>query len=492
MHREASKIYNEDIGQLFRWIESLKYDKVIHQITVDEINRLKNKETLKTMNIKLDAYQTLKTIAPESVEIEAVKEKYDSNANDINDTLILNEVFEDRVNILITEDKKIHKKAKILGIEERVFTINNFLEKVLSENPDLIDYKVLSVQQKYFGDIDISDSFFDTFREDYDGFNGWFKSKSEKIAYVCYYQEKLGAFLYIKTEDESEDYSDITPKLPSKKRLKIGTLKVTLNGVKIGERFLKIIFDNAIKRKVDEIYVTIYDKRPGQQLLINLLCEYGFEQWGTKSTPKGNEMVFVRKLEKGKADMANPRKTFPFISRESTIFIVPILPEYHTELFPDSILNTEDKGDYIDNVPHRNSIRKSYISHSKNKNLKSGDIIVFYRVGETSPKKYSSTATTIGIVEEVHTNIKSFEELKTVSRRRTVLKEKELNDFWNRYDWARPFVVNFLYAHSFPKRPTLGDLLTFGVIKSITNVPRGFVPIDKIAFIKMIKYIYNI
>ena len=144
VHREASKIYNEDIGQLFRWIESLKYDKVIHQITVDEINRLKIKETLKTMNIKLDAYQTLKTTAPESAEIDAVKKKFDSNDNDINDTLILNEVFQDRVNILITEDKKIHKKAKFLGIEERVFNINNFLEKVLSENPDLIDYKAVS------------------------------------------------------------------------------------------------------------------------------------------------------------------------------------------------------------------------------------------------------------------------------------------------------------------------------------------------------------
>jgi len=29
-----------------------------------------------------------------------------------------------------------------------------------------------------------------------------------------------------------------------------------MNGFKLGERFLKIVFDNALQQKVDEIYVT--------------------------------------------------------------------------------------------------------------------------------------------------------------------------------------------------------------------------------------------
>jgi len=33
-----------------------------------------------------------------------------------------------------------------------------------------------------------------------------------------------------------------------------------LNGFRLGERFLKIIFDNALKQKVEEIYVTIFEK----------------------------------------------------------------------------------------------------------------------------------------------------------------------------------------------------------------------------------------
>jgi hypothetical protein len=43
----------------------------------------------------------------------------------------------------------------------------------------------------------------------------------------------------------------------------------------------------------------------------------------------------------------NPRECFPFINRNSRIFINP-RPDYHTDLFPDSILNNESPQDYIE------------------------------------------------------------------------------------------------------------------------------------------------
>jgi hypothetical protein len=45
---------------------------------------------------------------------------------------------------------------------------------------------------------------------------------------------------------------------------------------------LKIIFDNALQYRVDEIYVTIFDKRPEQLRLIALLEEWGFVHFGDK------------------------------------------------------------------------------------------------------------------------------------------------------------------------------------------------------------------
>ncbi len=59
-----------------------------------------------------------------------------------------------------------------------------------------------------------------------------------------------------------------------KKRLKIGTFKVVASGFRLGERFLKIVFDNAIANKVEEIYVTIFDKTSEQKRLIALLTDW--------------------------------------------------------------------------------------------------------------------------------------------------------------------------------------------------------------------------
>jgi hypothetical protein len=49
--------------------------------------------------------------------------------------------------------------------------------------------------------------------------------------------------------------------------LKFGTLKVNLSGYKLGERFLKIVFENSIKQRVHEIYVTIFPRSIEQQRL---------------------------------------------------------------------------------------------------------------------------------------------------------------------------------------------------------------------------------
>ncbi len=183
IHREASRILNVDIGVLFRWLDKGKYIKCVHPITIEEIKKNSNQQTADTLGIKLESYEVLKTTTPLAEKVIIVSSKVDVNQNDINDTILLNEIYCERIEFLITEDKKIHTKASMLGISDRVFKIDSFLEKVVSENPDLIDYKVLSVTKKLFGEINISDSFFDSFKEDYRGFEKWFK-RSSKSHYV--------------------------------------------------------------------------------------------------------------------------------------------------------------------------------------------------------------------------------------------------------------------------------------------------------------------
>lgn len=496
IHREANKIYKPEIGQLFKWIDNLKYSKYIHPLTVEELERYKDPNALDTMSIKIKSYNLLKHQAPLGEEILKVSKNIDNQDNDINDTQILNEVYEGRIDILISEDKKIHTKAKLLGIADKVFKIQNFLEKVTSENPELVDYKVLAVKRVDFAEVDIKDAFFDSFREDYSEFDRWFNKKSEEKCYVCYSDNSLTAFLFVKIENKnSESYSEITPRFIPKKRLKIGTLKVSSNGYKIGERFLKTIFDNAMQYGIEEIYVTLFTKRPEQEQLIEMLEEWGFTYHGIKTTQNGDEKVYTRSFGKNlPINIKNPKLTFPFLSRQTDKYIIKIESQYHTELFPDSINTKEDKTKYTENEPHRNRISKVYISHSQDRQLKSGDLIIIYRMGETTPKKYSSTVTSICIVENIQNNFSSFEDFFDACNRRTMISREDLKtNWWDRNPKNRPFVVNFLYAHSLPTpKPTLDDLNRLGVIPDILNMPRGFIKITNDQFNVLIKFAYKL
>ena len=125
-----------------------------------------------------------------------------------------------------------------------------------------------NIELKYFRDINLNDNFFYSLKSDYAEFEKWYKNKAleDSAAFVLYENSNLMAFLYLKIEDETDD--NIFPIFSKKRRLKVGTFKIDAHGTKLGERFIKKIFDIAIDKKVDEIYVTIFEKHLG---LLNLL-----------------------------------------------------------------------------------------------------------------------------------------------------------------------------------------------------------------------------
>src|SRR5690606_17847344 len=92
----------------------------------------------------------------------------------------------------------------------------------------------------------------------------------------------------------------------------------------------------------------------------------------------------------------------PYLSAYARKFVVPIWPEYHTELLPDSILRTEDPEDFADSKRHRNALEKVYVSRSIERGLVAGDVIVFYRTKTPAgPAYYTSVATSIGVVQGI-------------------------------------------------------------------------------------------
>jgi predicted nucleic acid-binding protein len=482
IHREANNPQRQEIGILFRWLDRLQYEKCIHPETIKEIRRYKDKSVVTAFETKIASYHELKTLAPDNDAITAIRSKYDKSDNDRTDTDILNEVLCRRVELLITEDRKIHKKAVALQIAERVFTIDAFLEKVTAEYPALADYKVLAVKKEYFGNLDLTDQFFDSFREDYIEFDNWFNRKSDEVAYICISDNnEIVAFLYVKTEDKNENIGNIIPIFSPKKRLKIGTFKVISNGYKLGERFLKIVFDNALRFSVDEIYVTLFDRTLQQNRLIQLLSDWGFMKHGVKKTDDGEEIVLSRNF-RPHIDTKNPCNSYPYISDNSRKFLVPIYPDYHTELFPDSILRTESPNDFTENKPNRNAISKVYISRSIERDLNTGDVVVFYRTASGGSAYHTSVTTTIGVVQTVTNSIKSEEHFLELCRKRSVFSDNELRKYWNHNPKYRPFVVNFLYVYSLPKRMNLEALINAGVVQSTEDAPRGFLQISNDKF----------
>lgn len=475
IHREANKIVSQDIGILYRWLDRGQYTKCIHSATIEEVKKNPNKETVDLFLVKLESYEVIDIPSPLQDEVKNVSDQFDTTDNDIVDTVLLNEVFVGRVDILITEDKKIHKKAQELGIQDKIFTIDSFLEKIFAEHPELVNYKVLNVQKLKFGKIDLNDTFFNSLKEDYARFDKWFIKKYDEEAYITINSNNgmLLSFLYLKVEDENENYSNINPQFSSKRRLKIGTFKVISNGFRLGERFMKIIFDNALKNHVQEIYVTVYDKRPEQRRLIDLLEQWGFVLWGTKGE---GELVYVRDFSP-QFNIENLKSCFPYISKGKNAYIVPIYPEYHTELLPDSILNTESPEEFIEDFPHRNCINKVYVSRAMEPYPCVGDILVFYRTGGY----YKSVVTTIGEVLEVKTDFQNETDFILYCRKKSVYPEQALREMW-RYSARKPFVVNFLYDYSFPHRINMKELIDLKVLTGINDAPRGFKPITKEQF----------
>lgn len=480
IHREANKIVEQDIGVLYRWLERTGYEKSIHPVTIAEVNKNSNKVTVETILKKLESYDKIIFPSPLHFEVKKISDIYDYNQNDKNDSILLNEVYVGRVDIFISQDNKIHDKAEKLGILDKVFKIDTFLEKVYSEFPELVNYKILNVQKSYFAKINLSDPFFDTLKVDYNGFEKWFLRKSDQQAYVTVNNEngKLLSFLHLKLEEENENYSDINPLFSRKRRLKVATFKVISNGLRLGERFMKIIFDNALQYKVEEIYVTIYDHREEQKRLISLLMQWGFIFHGKKK----DENVYVRNFSPI-FNINKLRECYPFINRNSNTFLVSIYESYHTELLPDSILNNESPSDYVESFPHRNGISKVYISRAIKPHPNKGDKLIFYRTGGF----YKGVITTLCVVEDIIYDIKSEFEFLNICKRTSVYRESELKDMWNYKPNNRPFIIKFLYLYSFPKRINMQRLIEMGIFKDNSDAPRGFKSISKELFNSILK-----
>lgn len=307
---------------------------------------------------------------------------------------------------------------------------------------------------KKFSEINLENEFFDSLKSDYAEFSNWFirKSNENEHAYVQISDDRIDGFLYLKIENGP--ITDVTPEIVCDKAVKIGTMKITPHGTRLGERFIKKSLDYAILNCINHVYVTVFDRHT---TLINLYERYGFVKVSTKSSTNGVENVLVKRLD---VDNGNYLKNYPRINTKSKAYLLSIKPEYHTKLFPDSILNTENF-DIVKDISHTNSIEKIYICRMPGvSSLKPGDLLVMYRTTDrTGQANFRSVVSSICTVESLRhiSSFSSYNDLKIHCKNYSIFTDSNLAYFYKKGNY---FVLKMTYNVAFPKRLTRLHLIS--------------------------------
>lgn len=334
---------------------------------------------------------------------------------------------------------------------------------------------------KKFKNIDLDDEFFDSLKKDYKGFKEWFLSKENDIAYVNYDDcGNIQGFLYLKIEKKC--VGDVSPEIEGNKILKIGTFKINAHGSKLGEQFIKVIMDYAIDKKVDLCYLTIFEKH---KKLIKLVEKFGFYEYGIKIKDGGEELVYVKDMNKIYDDI---NKNYPLININGCKkYLLSVYPEYHSIMFPDSILKTEDKN-IIKDISYTNSIHKIYICRMDVDILEYGDLIVIYRTSDKGKNaEYSSVATSICVVEEVK-NQNDFNSFNDFFEYATQYSVFDKDDLYKWYKKGNCRTIKMTYNLALNKRIVRHDLIEEIGLERETYW--GFFPLSNRQFKDILDYGY--
>jgi len=459
IYREDDRVITQNVSDLFGLLNKIPVDIFIHPASLDDIQRDTDEHRRNVMLSKIGIYRKLQNPPSSAGDADFIKAVgIPRSPQDCIDNEILYSVLRGAIDFLLTEDVDIHRKAFAIGIDDRVLHIDDaiqFFRQFIPKKERISSPPGL--KEDFMYNLKLNDPIFDSLKHDYPEFADWFRKKSleHRKCYVSYRSDgSIGALLIYKFEDEK---IDISPPLPQKNRMKIATLKVSNVGNKIGELLLKISIDLTIQNDCDEIYLTHYTE--ANDRLVELISEYGFVKAGINS--RGEE-IFLKKLVPESQDIMGlpPHEIFkmyypsfydgPAVKK----WIVPIYPEFHTRLFTDyrnrQTMLLEHAHEFI---VEGNAIKKAYLSHSRIKQLKAGDILFFYR------SKDDHSLTSIGVIEEVRFGMVQTDEIIRFVGKRTVYTRDEIETN------PKPLMVILFRHHFHLKNPVeLAILLGSGVL----------------------------
>lgn len=385
-----------NLAEIVKLSSEQQVQLVIHPMQFEDVNNDKDEPRRKRLSSHLEKYTQIEN-PPEWTKADSEKLRInESKSNDVIDNNLLNSVYRNAVSFLITEDKGIHKKAKIFGVQERVFYIATFLEYLKSNSKEETQ-PPLGIEECHVHQLKIEDGFFGTLRKAYEEFEEWFAkiAREGRRAWRVVVDDRLMALVIWKEENNPQITSDT--RLDGKV-LKLCTFKVSpdYRGRKIGERLLHTAFNYAVDNEYDYVYLTAVEEE--QNMLISMCDDFGFSLSGKDI--KTNDDVYVKQMkEPAEVDSVDNLeyaiRYYPHYRKNKVDkWIIPIRPEFHKMLFPDKQQLT-----LFDNMPemlssYSNTIKKAYISNAPITQIEPGDLAYFYRSGD------EQSVRVVGIVEK--------------------------------------------------------------------------------------------
>lgn len=423
------KVLPESIADMVRMSQELGYRIYTHPCQVEDLKRDRDEERKRIQLSKLRQYPVLES-PPSPNKFELMECGWsENNDNDRCDNLLLFAVKRSAVRFLITEDRRMHAKARRAEIGEQVFFVEEFLALLRQQQArKLIITNCASIQNKYLYQLNLQDEFFDSLRASYSEFDAWFKrcAEEKRRAWVVEDKGRIQALCVFK-EEHDEIVTDANERLHGKS-LKLCTFKVSDRGKKLGERLLFVAFTAAQAHSFDYVYVQV--RESGQSCLLDLLQEYGFVRLGEYR----NDVTYVKDMRLGAARpnlTAEERLEFdilhyPHFLLDASVkkYVVPIKPEFHDRLFPDLNQRPTLFDEAFGLNSEANAIKKAYVCRSPIKALQPGDMLLFYC------SHIDKRIRCIGIVEATKRSANAEDIMSFVSKR-TVYSCEEIRSLVN-------------------------------------------------------------
>lgn len=444
----------------------------VHESSIEDIAQDTDEERRQISLSKLEKYPRINKTP------QTKKQKEDSfgfirKRNDDVDTDLLVSLSLGVVDLVVTEDQdfiarvKDHEdlREKVLNVQDALSLLDAIFGNVL------VDYK--HVEEKKCDQFDCNDPFFDSLKEDYEGFEKWFAKcmREQRECWAIESEESIAGIIIRNEESQRGELDEL--EIPGEQVLKLCLFKTaeSISGEKYGEQLLKAAMDFAFRNEYDVTFLTVLPKQEG---LIRLISRFGFQ----RAKDKGEEHVYYKYTKVlDELEVESPfdfhRCFWPCVKcTDVDVYVVPIKPEFHARLFPEAHVATTEQLDFgFDERPQTpgNAIRKIYVCNAMTRTIAPGSILLFYRTGG------GSLVTSVGVLEE-YIEVEDHEHLVRIASGRSVYSHDELAD--------KRKAVNFYYAEDFEEPISLVQLREAGLLM---GAPQSITKIDLQGFLALLE-----